>query len=601
MAAALFTGLLAGWSTRRPPAARPLAARRRARPAVACAPPPGHLFVVHGDLRRIFADDVLFPTRNLSHPVWFPDGPPEGAVPIDSSQFNTENRVHRVEGTSAPNVWLSYVSWDGEDDSAPVEWFLEAAEQFLEQAAAPRRERGCGGRLFPLLALPVIGTGGSGGKQISGSLLTSLLELLQGFVARHPVDVVLIAKSRPMLSAANAIRRRFETPPSVRELLEPRLVREAWRLARLSEAGQLSLFLGSGMTKMVGLPSWSELLDDVGLSAGLDERQRGQLRRLELKEQAHVLQLLLAKQCGGAAGGAGGSEECGAVDAGADSPAVSPSEMPALQEVGMAELQRRVVARLRGERYSVAHALLAALPHDSAVTTNSDLCYDAACKAANVRINLLPYDTRASQRWVLKLHGDVDHPEDVVISYSSGAGRYGAGREALSGIVQALLITKHIMFVGVSLKDDAFNEVAAVVRRALGEERASRETFGTALTLSDRPFLSELWPDLGSVPMGDGATTDDADYGARVRKLHVFLDCVCLEAAARGAAHLLDPTLEGTLTADDAQLKREIEQLVEALRAEPSSLEPAAAAPIKAMLRRLGRTEPLEPGGSYEI
>ena len=568
--AAFLATLQAGWRTGRPPAAR-----RRARPAVASSsPPPGHLFVVHGDLRRIFADDVLFPTRNLSHPVWFADGPPEGAVPIDPSRFSAEERVHRVEGTSAPNVWLSYVSWD-EDGTAPVEWFLEAAEQFLEQAAAPRRESGCGDRLFPLLALPVIGTGGSGGKQMSGSLLSSLLSLLQDFVARHPVDVVLIAKSRQMLSAANAIRRRFETPPSVRELLEPRLVREAWRLARLSEAGQLSLFLGSGMKKMVDLPSWSELLDDIGRSAGLDERQRDQLRRLELKEQANVLQLLLAKQGGGAG----------------DNPAaVSPSETPALQEVGMAELQRRVVARLRGERYSVAHALLAALPHDSAVTTNSDLCYDTACKAANVRINLLPYDTRASQRWVLKLHGDVDHPEDVVISYRAG------GREALSGIVQALLITKHIMFVGFSLKDDAFNEVAAVVRRALGEERASRETFGTALTLSDRPFLSELWPDLESVPMGVGATTD-ADYGARVRKLHVFLDCVCLEANARGAAHLLDPTMEGTLTADDVQLKGEIEQLVEALRAEPSSLELAAAAPIKAMLRRLGSTEPLEPGG----
>ena len=58
--------------------------------------------------------------------------------------------------------------------------------------------------------------------------------------------------------------------------------------------------------------------------------------------------------------------------------------------------------------------------------------------------------------------------------------------------MQALLITKHIMFVGFSLKDDAFNEVAAVVRRALGEEHASRETFGTALTRSDRPFLGEL-------------------------------------------------------------------------------------------------------------
>ena len=38
----------------------------------------------------------------------------------------------------------------------------------------------------------------------------------------------------------------------------------------------------------------------------------------------------------------------------------------------------------------MAHALLAALPHEAAVTTNSDLCYDAACAAAGVSVNRLP-------------------------------------------------------------------------------------------------------------------------------------------------------------------------------------------------------------------
>ena len=98
-----------------------------------------------------------------------------------------------------------------------------------------------------------------------------------------------------------------------------------------------------------------------------------------------------------------------------------------------------------GTRYSVAHALLAALPHEAAVTTNSDLCYDEACGAAGVSVNLLPYSTRFTQRWLLKLHGDINHPEDVVLAYSSDA-PYGTGKEALAGIVQAMLITKHITF-----------------------------------------------------------------------------------------------------------------------------------------------------------
>lgn len=64
-----------------------------------------------------------------------------------------------------------------------------------------------------------------------------------------------------------------------------------------------------------------------------------------------------------------------------------PTELQELRELGAVQLQALAVARLQGTRctagtrYSVAHALLAALPHDAAVTTNSDLCYDEACGA----------------------------------------------------------------------------------------------------------------------------------------------------------------------------------------------------------------------------
>ena len=179
--------------------------------------------------------------------------------------------------------------------------------------------------------------------------------------------------------------------------------------------------------------------------------------------------------------------------------------------------------RLSCERYAVLHALLASLPHAAVVTTNSDLCYDAACAAAGVSLNVLPYDTRPSERWLLKLHGDVHHPEDIVLTYSSGA-PYGADREALSGLVQALLITKHMLFVGFSLRDTSFNQVATTVRRALGaaddaeeEPSAAPQAFGSAITLSERPFLAELWPDLESIPVSAGVAADEADLVATVR------------------------------------------------------------------------------------
>ena len=75
-----------------------------------------------------------------------------------------------------------------------------------------------------------------------------------------------------------------------------------------------------------------------------------------------------------------------------------------LQELGRNELQRLAVARLATSYYSVTHALLTTLPHGAAVTTNSDLCYDAACAAAGIGLNVLPYDTRPSQRCAARCH-----------------------------------------------------------------------------------------------------------------------------------------------------------------------------------------------------
>lgn len=126
----------------------------------------------------------------------------------------------------------------------------------------------------------------------------------------------------------------------------------------------------------------------------------------------------------------------------------------------------------------------------------------------------------------------------------------------LSGVVRSLLITKHILFVGFSLTDDSFNQIAASVRRSLlplyrkpspssspstpasppspsspspysshsspfpypslsPEGWREEGSFGSTLTLSERPFLSELWPELRSVPMGEGSAEDGQERATR--------------------------------------------------------------------------------------
>ena len=145
----------------------------------------GHVFVVHGDICHICADAVLIPTRNLNNKQWFANGPPQGAVAPDRHAFTSERRVIDVmtAQTTRPQLWLGHL--DGRyappelrDDvlgRPRLEWFLEAAEQFLlgahddlllRRARPPRN-----GRQKHVLAMPVVGTGLGGARGSSGELL----------------------------------------------------------------------------------------------------------------------------------------------------------------------------------------------------------------------------------------------------------------------------------------------------------------------------------------------------------------------------------------------------------------------------------------------
>ena len=50
---------------------------------------------------------------------------------------------------------------------------------------------------------------------------------------------------------------------------------------------------------------------------------------------------------------------------------------------------------------------------------------------------------------------------------------YSAGRRALAGIVQSMLITRHMLFVGFSLRDDNFHQIAYDVRKAAPDPASS--------------------------------------------------------------------------------------------------------------------------------
>lgn len=151
-----------------------------------------------------------------------------------------------------------------------------------------------------------------------------------------------------------------------------------------------------------------------------------------------------------------------------------------------------------------------------------------------------------------------------------------------------MLITKHMLFVGFSLRDENFHKVATTVNKAIAGYAnpgshpngslnghagagaagpasgaaagavgpaaagataargagANRAVIGTVITLHYRPFLDDLWPQLALVPM---EAEESLPLGHCARKLEIFLDRVSLLASTT-SGHLLDANFDGTFS-----------------------------------------------------
>lgn len=61
--------------------------------------------------------------------------------------------------------------------------------------------------------------------------------------------------------------------------------------------------------------------------------------------------------------------------------------------------------------------LLAGLPVAEFATTNYDALFERACAAAGRPAAVLPYEpVMGHTRWLLKMHGSIDHPHDIVLT-----------------------------------------------------------------------------------------------------------------------------------------------------------------------------------------
>jgi plasmid stabilization system protein ParE len=468
-------------------------------------PGPGHVFIAHGDLLSLACDEMLVPTdAALDVPPrwrrWRPSRSDRQPL-LDSMG---DRRVSDSVSMGAGKERIRYVDVGATPQTVRAEWLLDGIREALDAVGAEladQQRTPLRGRERFLVAMPPFGVGSSGFDGARGEALTGMLAVAQEAVAQHGFDVVICCLRRADYTALQS-RRGTATWAGMRA----DLLSEADRLGKLVRVGEVVWFLGAGVSAAAGLPNWADLLTAIARDNG--HRDFEQFR-------------WLAENDGPAAAWELRYELGDAFDEG---------------------LRQQFSGALCG----MSHLLLASMRVEEAITTNIDGLYEqAAATAFSRELVVLPWHRRPGRGpWLLKLHGDLELGGAVFTDAEYG----DLEQEGVAAsIVQSLMMTRHLVFVGYSLRDSTFIGPAMRLAEALRKRNAKHKEVGTVLTMSgEEPSSAERGRGIRTVKVGRQPTFDPA----APRQLELLLDRMAWQACSSETAWLLDPRYSRIL--DDA-------------------------------------------------
>jgi hypothetical protein len=471
----------------------------------------GHFFVAQGDLTKLACDALLIPCDeklNVNE-VWKPVLP-EDAPRVPYSNWLHIDGIRNAHGcvdlpaVGNRKIFAFTCPYQGyENPSEPVDGLWTALRDLVDRIAAESA------RPRPLIGIPLVGTGDGGLESRRAEVIAKLLERQRSDTLEADLALVLI-DPRDFAAVQNQRNPDIDWP----ELSEP-LRRKADELGRLAAKKELSLFLGAGVSRPAGLPDWNQLLGLLAREAGMTVPDG------DFEDAATPIKKRLGDRY-----------------------------EPLMQKF------------LDVDVHAVGHALLAGLRANQMVTTNFDPCMESALEATHktdFRV-LVRELAEGGKPWLLKLHGDIRLPDSLVLD-SDDVRRHGAEGAALRGVVQSLLLTSHLLFVGFSFKDKDFMKLAhevTVVRQTAtcGETKP----VGTALALTPRDFQGVDYKDLETLAMREAG----ADEAART--LEIFLDRLGWAATRNhrlASEYLMDKRYASGLSDPDRGLRDLLERLVE--------------------------------------
>jgi hypothetical protein len=527
----------------------------------------GHLFVVDSDLKKIKCDAWLLPTdRSFSiTSIWNESVGLATKGRLTGLSWPKESRVLYFGEVDGTDIWLGRIGNEDGDEKV----FAQAAADFIREATQ---------RLFavrssaplhwvPRLAINHIGTGRGGAaykkwkaiKEVTAQVRSELS------VLERPVDVIQVARGEKAEAAAQNIRMKeafgdVENDPFWRFYLDNEEKHSiANELSREMRNSNVAVFMGAGVSAGAGLSDWNSLLEGLRQKTNIDKQLFDEVA--DNRDKAQILR----------------------------------------DHLGDKEFNTGLSESLSSSKFSLQHALIASLPVGEFITTNVDTLFELSCESQNQPMAVLPIleQPQLANRWLLKIHGSTENLDSLVFTRKNYIDFFKSNR-ALLGVLQASLLTRHMLFVGYGLKDDDFHELLHEVENAFPNGKPDRP-LGTVLTLFTDPLRDQLLrKTVRVVPMRERPTADrqtpegeqvwKEQEALAIRDLERFLDLIGMLSSDH-SAFLLDDQYYDEWSASEKVLVGSLQKLSSDIRlATTEGVDQTGHAwtLVKMLLRELG-------------